>query len=144
MRLPILAVVLLAVAQPVRAAAQRAPSADSAAAVDTLPTSARVVDEKDLTTKPQLANRSAIVRLLQRNYPDALREQGKTGNVTVAMVIDPAGVPHAVRVTGSSGIPQFDEASLRVTRAMRFSPPLLNGTPVWVRVQVPVEFSLVR
>jgi len=139
MRFPIL-LLLLAAAAPARAAAQRAP-ADSAA--DTIPASARVVDEKDLATKPELVNRSAISRLLTRNYPRALREEGKTGQVTVTMVVDPAGVPRLVTVTGSSGIPEFDEASLRVTRAMRFSPPVLDGAPVWVRVRVPVEFSLV-
>jgi TonB family protein len=134
MRLPLL--LLLLAAAPVRAAAQDAPA-------DTIPASARVVDETDLATKPELVNRSAIARLLTRNYPRALREEGRTGRVTVTMVIDPAGVPRLVTVTGSSGIPEFDEASLRVTRAMRFSPPVQDGAPVWVRVRVPVEFSLV-
>jgi TonB family protein len=132
MRIPIL-LLLLAAAAPVRVAAQS----------DTIPASAHIVDETDLATKPELVNRSAITRLLTRNYPRALRDEGKTGRVTVTMVIDPAGVPHLVTVTGSSGIPEFDEASLRVTRAMRFSPPVLDGAPVWVRVRVPVEFSLV-
>jgi TonB family protein len=142
MRIPIrllIPILLLAAAAPARAAAQRAP-ADTAA--DTIPASARVVDENDLATKPELVNRSAVARLLTRNYPRALREEGKTGRVTVTLVIDPAGVPRLVTVTGSSGIPEFDEASLRVTRAMRFSPPAMDGAPVWVRVRVPVEFSL--
>jgi TonB family protein len=135
MRIPIL-LLLLAAAAPVSAAAQ-----DTAA--DTIPASARVVDEKDLATRPELVNRGAIARLLTRNYPPALREEGRTGRVTVTMVIDPAGVPRLVTVTGSSGVPEFDAASLRVTRAMRFSPPVLDGAPVWVRVRVPVEFSVV-
>jgi len=140
MRIPIpILLLLLSAAAPVHAAAQRAP-ADSAA--DTIPASARVVDENDLATKPELVNRGAVARLLTRNYPRALREEGKTGRVTITLVIDPAGVPRLVTVTGSSGIPEFDDASLRVTKAMRFSPPVLDGAPVWVRVRVPVEFSL--
>ena len=139
MRLPIVALVLLAAAHPAHAAAQRA-SSDPLAG-DTIPASATVVEEKDLVVKPELVNRSAITRLLTRSYPQALRDEGTTGRVTVTMVIDPTGVPRLVTVTGSSGVAEFDEASVRVTRAMRFSPPVLNGTPVWVRVLVPVEFS---
>ena len=139
MRLPIVALVLLAATHPAHAAAQRA-SPDPVAG-DTIPAGVTVIEEKDLTVKPALVNRSAITRLLTRSYPQALRDEGTTGRVTVTMVIDPTGVPRLVTVTGSSGVAEFDEASVRVTRAMRFSPPVQNGTPVWVRVLVPVEFS---
>jgi protein TonB len=132
MRFPLAAVALLAAAHPVRAAAQ---------APDTIPASAVVVEEKDLTVKPELTNRPAIVRLLTRSYPRALRDEGRPGRVTVTTVIDPAGVPRLVTVTGNSGIAEFDEAALRVVRAMRFTPPVRDGAPVWVRVIVPVEFS---
>jgi TonB family protein len=137
MRLTIVALLLLAATHPARSAAQGAPA-------DSIPTSARVVDAKDLTVQPELQNRAAIVRLLGRVYPDALREHGTTGRVTVTLVVDPTGVPRLVTVTGSSGVPEFDDASLRVTRAMRFSPPVLDGLPVWTRLILPVEFSLVR
>ncbi|MFL5540981.1 MAG: energy transducer TonB [Longimicrobiaceae bacterium] len=139
MRLPsFVLLVLLAAAGPARAAAQRVPEDPSG---DSIPASATVVNETDLTQKPELTNRPAIVRLLTRSYPQALRDEGKAGRVTVTMLIDPSGVPHLVTVTGSSGVPEFDQASLRVTRAMRFTPPVLNAQPVWVRVVVPVEFS---
>jgi len=132
MRFPLAAVALLAAAHPVRAAAQ---------APDTIPASAVVVEEKDLTVKPELTNRPAIARLLTRSYPRALRDEGRPGRVTVTTVIDPAGVPRLVTVTGNSGTAEFDEAALRVVRAMRFTPPVRDGAPVWVRVIVPVEFS---
>ena len=138
-----LALVLLAAVHPARTAAQRA-SSDPVMAGDTIPASATIVDAKDLAVMPELRNRSEISRLLTRLYPRALREEGRTGRVTVTLVVDPAGVPRLVTVTGSSGIPEFDDASLRVTRAMRFSPPVLNGSPVWVRLLLPVEFSLVQ
>lgn len=138
MRLLIVPLVLLAVAAPARAAAQRVPEDPSG---DSIPAAARVVAESDLAVKPALTNRPAIARLLTRSYPQALRDEGRSGRVTVTMVIDPSGVPHLATVTGSSGVPEFDEASLRVTRAMRFTPPVLDGSPVWVRVVVPVDFS---
>ncbi|SOD02676.1 protein TonB [bacterium JGI 053] len=141
MRLSIVALLLLAATHPARAAAQGAP-ADSSA--ETIPASARVVEAKDLTVQPELQNRSAIARLLGRVYPQALREHGTTGRVTVTLVVDPAGVPRLVTVTGSSGVPGFDDASLRVTRAMRFSPPMLDGSPVWTRLILPVEFTLTQ
>ena len=132
MRFSLLAVALLAAAHPVRGVAQ---------GTDSIPASATVVEEKDLTVKPELTNRPAIVRLLTRSYPQALRDEGRPGRVTVTTVIDPAGVPRLVTVTGNSGVAEFDEAALRVVRAMRFTPPVLNGQPVWVRVVVPVDFS---
>jgi len=132
MRFPLVAIALLAAAHPVRAAAQ---------APDSIPSSAVVIEEKDLTVKPELTNRPAIARLLTRSYPQALRDEGRSARVTVTMVIDPAGVPRLATVTGNSGIAEFDDAALRVVRAMRFSAPVKDGAPVWVRVVVPVDFS---
>jgi TonB family protein len=139
MRLPILVLLLLAAAQPVRAAAQRT-SLDMAD--DTIPASAVVIDGDDMADPPKLENRSTIVRLLSQNYPRDLRAMGRTGSVTVTMVIDPLGMPRLVRVTGTSGVQEFDDVALRVSRAMRFSRPVLNGSPVWVRARVPVMFRL--
>jgi TonB family protein len=141
MRVSILIIALIAASTPVCAAAQGAPADSGAAGI---PASARVVEVKDLTVPPVLLNRAVIVRLLTRVYPKALRDEGITGRVTVTLVVDPGGVPAMVAVTGSSGIPEFDEASLRVTRAMRFSPATLDGSPVWVRMLIPVEFTLQR
>lgn len=137
MRSTLVALAFLAAALPARAAAQ---SPDPAGA-DSVPSTITVVEERELTVKPELTNRPAIARLLTRNYPRALREEGRTGMVRVTMVIDPTGTPRGVTVTGGSGIAEFDEAALRVVRAMRFSAPVKDGTPVWVRVVVPVEFS---
>ena len=141
MRLPILVLVLLAAVQPVRAAAQRT-SPDMAG--DSVPASAVVIDENDMVDMPKLVNRGTIERLLSQNYPRELRATGRTGSATVTMVIDPTGVPRLVTVTGSSGMREFDDAALRVSRAMRFSQPVRNGSPVWVRARVPVMFRLQR
>lgn len=135
MRIPIVALACaLCAAHPIRAAAQ-------SAAGDSIPASASVVDERELTAKPQLTNRPVIARLLTRNYPRALQQEGRTGIVRVTLVIDPGGMPRQVTVTGGSGIAEFDEAALRVVRAMRFTAPAKDGAPVWVRVSIPVEFS---
>jgi TonB family protein len=139
MRLPILALVLLAAAQPIHAAAQHT-SSDMAG--DTVPASAVILDEDDMTDPPKLVNRVVIERMLTQHYPRALRAMNRTGDVMVTMVVDPTGVPRLVTVTGSSGMPEFDDAALRVSRAMRFSRPVLNGSPVWVRVRAPVNFRL--
>lgn len=139
MRLPILILVLLAAAQPVRAAAQRT-SPDAAG--DMVPASAVIIDQDDMAEPPKLENRGVIERLLSQSYPRALRATGRTGSAMVTMVVDPAGLPHLVTVTRSSGMQELDDVSLTVSRAMRFSRPVLNGAPVWVRVRVPVEFKL--
>lgn len=137
MRIPLVALVLLAAAAPVRAAAQ---SADAAAG-DSIPANAQVVDERELTARPELTNRPVIRRLMERNYPRALREEGRTGMVRITMLIDPTGTPRLLTVTGPSGVSEFDEAALKVVRAMRFTAPVKDGAPVWVRVSIPVEFS---
>lgn len=96
MRIPLVALVLLAAAAPVRAAAQ---SADG----DSLPASATVVDERELSAKPTLTNLPVVRRMIDRNYPRSLREEGRTGMVRITMLIDPTGMPRLVTVTGPSG-----------------------------------------
>jgi TonB family protein len=140
MRIVPFALVLLAVTLPVAARAQ----SSAVAAADSVPSGAVVVDLDSLTTKPELRNRAAIARLMSRHFPRELREGGARGRTMVAFVVDPGGVPRLVTITGSSGYTDLDEAAVLVVRAMRFSPPLLNGAAVWVRLSFPVTFEQMR
>jgi TonB family protein len=139
MRKAFFLLLLLCAAIPAHAAAQQTPAADP----DSIPASARVVDPQDLPGRLELLNQGAVARQMERHYPRELREAGTRGRVTVSMVLDPGGVPRRVTVTGSSGVDAFDQAALLVTRVMRFTPPRVDGAPVWVRVQLPVNFELV-
>lgn len=145
MRIPVLVSLLAgaAMAMPTRAAAQDERwSARGPEPGDTLPVSAVVVEEAQLTRKPSLVNRAQVFRALNDNYPAALREQGITGQAELTLLIDPSGVPRFVTVSNSSGRTDLDTAAIRVMRRARFSPSRLNEAPVWVRVRVPVVFSI--
>ncbi|HKP77172.1 MAG TPA: energy transducer TonB [Longimicrobiaceae bacterium] len=123
---------------PARAAAQ----VTSAPGDSVPPPNVTVVEESQLTRKPELTNRQQVARAMQDYYPSALRDHGVSGQAEVTFLIDPTGVPRFVQVSNSSGNNELDDAAIRVLRRARFTPPRLNGAPVWVRVRLPVVFSL--
>ncbi|MCB9186394.1 MAG: energy transducer TonB [Flavobacteriales bacterium] len=66
----------------------------------------------------------------RKNYPEALRQQGIGGNVTISFEVDPDGrVTNAKVKKGVNGI--LDEDALRVVRSMpSWTPAKENGNPI--------------
>lgn len=109
--------------------------------VSTLPVdSSRVYDVSEVTTKPQLSNRAAVARALETNYANAARTAEAEGTVTLRLAIDTQGVPGSITVVRSTN-PDFNRAAINVIRSMRFTPAMLNGMSVAVRIELPVTFS---
>jgi len=73
-------------------------------------------------------------------YPDAAREAGVDGIVTMAVLVCEHGKVIEARVTKS--IPLLDRAAFEAVRQWEFRPPLVHGQPVAVWTEVPVRFSL--
>ena len=74
------------------------------------------------------------------NYPDVARIAHVEGIVILEAVIGPDGVVRDVRVLRSK--PLLDEAAMAAVRQWRYTPTLLNGTPVAVVMTVTVTFKL--
>jgi TonB family protein len=75
-------------------------------------------------------------------YPTAMRAAGREGVVPIEAVIDRDGNVSSVRVLSAQVHPDFAIAAVDAVRQWRFSPTLLNGTPVEVVMTVSVSFSL--
>lgn len=75
-------------------------------------------------------------------YPASMRDAGREGDVTLDAIIGRDGLVHSVRVLGAHVHPDFAIAAADAARQWRFTPTLLNGTPVEVVMTVAVEFRL--
>ena len=75
-------------------------------------------------------------------YPPDMREAGREGVVPVDAIIGRDGMVTSVRVLSAQVHPSFAIAAVDAVRQWRFSPTLLNGTPVEVVMTVTVTFKL--
>jgi len=75
-------------------------------------------------------------------YPQAMRDAGLEGIVSLVALIDAEGRVSSVRVTGSPAHPELGKAAVDAVRQWQFSPTLLNGETVEVLMNVQVGFSL--
>lgn len=94
-----------------------------------------------VTEVPRLRNQGEFVRALLRLYPPALRDAGRQGRVRVRFRVERDGsVSRAVVLYASD--PAFSAPTLEAVRLLRFSPAKLNGSPVPVWVEQPVNWEV--
>lgn len=78
------------------------------------------------------------------HYPLKAKRRQVEGRVTIRMVINPEGHVVKAYVLPGHGHPMFDEAALAAARQWRFRPAKKDEKAVFVRVDLPIEFSLSR
>jgi protein TonB len=102
-----------------------------------------VFDEKNVEELPVL-EREGLGRTMERYYPSVLRDARISGRVLVEVIVDENGRarPGSARVIESSH-PAFEQATLRVIERFRFTPAKVMGTPVPVRVTIPIQWTTV-
>ena len=90
------------------------------------------------TVKPDIRNRDALRRALEREYPPLLRDAGIGGIVEVWFFIDETGEVLDTQVKESSGHKALDEAALKVADIIKFSPALNRDkrVPVWISLDI--------
>ena len=74
-------------------------------------------------------------------YPEALRTLGKTGHVTLSVLIDKSGRVRNITVLESDA-DAFSEAAIKAIMASSFIPAKIDGEPVAVKLKLPVTFKL--
>ncbi len=94
------------------------------------------------TVKPELRNRRAAMRIVERNYPKLLRDAGIGGTVNVWVFIDTQGIVKNAQVQKGSGNKALDEAALTSAREFTFTPALNRDKRVPVWVAIPITFSV--
>jgi protein TonB len=102
-----------------------------------------IVEEHEAEQLPQLLNAREAQRMLERVYPDMLRDAGVTGRTTVQLVIDRNGAVQPGSVTVQETTHEaFRDAAVRAAERFRFRPARVNGKPVAVRISIPIEWSI--
>ncbi len=73
-------------------------------------------------------------------YPNSLKKDGVSGVVAVSVVIDETGSVTSAEVTKSSHA-DFETPAVDAVKKWKFKPGKKDGTPVKVKVTVPIRFS---
>jgi protein TonB len=93
------------------------------------------------TVAPEVRNRQAVSRALEREYPALLRDAGVGGTVLMYFFIDETGVVQEFQVHESSGHNALDQAAMRVAEVFEFSAAMNRDTRVPVWIQIPITFQ---
>ena len=76
-------------------------------------------------------------------YPADAKAAKKEGRAVVKFIVDKDGTVGNVEVAASAGYKSLDAEAVRVVKSMpKWTPGMLDGKPVRVRVVVPLMFSL--
>ena len=97
---------------------------------------AKVYNLRDIDQQPQVRGMRA-----PPIYPDELKQQGLSGQVTLVFVVDTNGDVRDVQVVESTNR-QFDQPAIDAVQKWKFFPGKKGGKPVNVRLQVPIAFNL--
>ena len=100
------------------------------------------VASEDMVEERPVLDRNGLSRALERHYPSVLRDSRVSGRVVIELIVDENGRPRpgSARVVDASH-PAFGEAALRAVDRFRFTPAKMMGTPVPVRVTIPIQWT---
>jgi len=100
-------------------------------------------EESAVEERPALRNAAEMQRVLQRLYPELLRESGIAGHSRIELVIDAEGrvEPGSVTVVSTSH-PAFEAPSVRAAERFRFRPAKVGGRAVRVVVTLPITWAV--
>ncbi|HEX2077839.1 MAG TPA: energy transducer TonB, partial [Longimicrobium sp.] len=131
--------VAVRVEQPITWRAE-APARVAAADAVVVPDSIHVYPVDEADTRPLPNDLRDFTAALRRLYPHPLRATGASATVVARFAVNPDGEPQYAHVLQSSD-PRFDEATVQAVLRLRFQPARRGGEPVWVWMEVPVEWS---
>ena len=91
------------------------------------------------TTRPELANRWHIKRMLEDEYPADVRDAGIGGTTVLYLFVNTDGTVSDAIVKTSSGHPSLDWAAVQAAKSARFLPASNEGIPVgiWIEMEMP-------
>ena len=93
------------------------------------------------TVRPDIRNRGEVARVLEREYPPLLRDAGIGGTVDIWFYIDEEGKVVKTQVDKSSGHKALDDAALKVSEIIQFTPALNRDKRVPVWISLPITFT---
>ena len=97
-----------------------------------------------MTVRPEIKDRRAALRIVERNYPKLLKDAGIGGAVNIWVFIDTNGAVQNATVAKSSGNKALDSAALKSAREFSFTPALNRDKRVPVWVSIPITFAVIN
>lgn len=96
----------------------------------------------DVQAPPKLSSSANAARLIQDSYPADLKSRGVGGMVELQFVVDDKGKvdPGTVEVVDATQT-ALGEAAKKVVTKLDFNPAKVNGTPVRVKVTLPIIYK---
>ena len=76
---------------------------------------------------------------IQPDYTDEARRARKEGTVVLSLIVDPSGHARNLKVVSPLGY-GLDEKAIEAAKQWRFQPGMKDGKPVYVRIDIDVEF----
>jgi TonB family protein len=115
------------------------------ALLSALPAGAQPDDEaayelSAVTVPPRPLNVAELQAELERLYPPVLRDAGVGGLVQVRFRVNTDGTVSNLEITSSTNH-MFDEPSLAAVSRLRFSPAEVDGRPVPVWAELPIQWQ---
>lgn len=98
-------------------------------------------DDEPVTVRPHLTNAPEVAQALDKVYPPMLREAGVGGTVTVWFYVDTEGRVTNTQINKSSGYEAFDQAALKVSDMMMFTPAYNGDKKISVWVEMDLNFQ---
>lgn len=130
--------VAVRVEQPITWRIETTPAAETPSSE--VPDSLVVYAAEDADGWPIPQNYSDFQAALRELQPRDMGAGPSSGEVVVRFVIDPNGQPQYGQVMRSFD-ERFNVISLQAVRRLRFRPAQRNGAPVWVWMEVPVQWG---
>ncbi len=78
----------------------------------------------------------------QPSYPLIAKRRGYEGEILLSVLVDGAGTVSEITIKNSSGHLSLDNAALNTVKNWLFTPAAVNGRPVAMWVDVPIQFQL--
>lgn len=83
-----------------------------------------------------------FVKAIRPRYPDGARRRGEEGSVALEIAVSALGSVDNVKVVGSSGFKELDDAAVRAVKAARFRPARSAEGPVSAIANLTLKFVL--
>jgi TonB family protein len=94
-----------------------------------------------VTERPRPRNTGVLLRELERRYPPNLRDAQREGIVQARFRVNVDGSVSRIRITRASRH-EFAEPTVEALQVLRFHPARLNGRPVAVWVELPIQWTV--
>jgi protein TonB len=100
------------------------------------------LESASYTVAPEIANRAVVAHAMEEEYRQTeAYEQGISGSVGVAFLVDDQGQVQRAVVHESSGRPDLDRAGLDVASVTEFTPAMDGDRPVAAWITIPISFT---